>query len=292
MNKLDGFLKRKAEKDNFTVPENVKKSTEHALALLPEETQSTAKPHFPKLAYIAACLCVFCFLIMPNCSTAYAEAMERIPVIGSIVKVVTIRNYFYTDERHEMNIDVPKIESDLSGAADFINKDVDELTKILVDRFNSEVEEIGNRGYSALYVDYEVVTNTDSWFTLKIRVHEAAGSSNTYYKYYHINKKTDKIVKLSDLALNDEFYTVMENDIRRQMNERMANDPELIYWSGGSEFGWDFVTLDKDHNFYWDADGNLVIAFDKYEVAPGSMGTPEFTVNRKLISDFMKNCDE
>lgn len=35
-------------------------------------------------------------------------------------------------------------------------------------------------------------------------------------------------------------------------------------------------------------DGNIVIVFDKYEVAPGSMGTPEFVIEKGSISDILK----
>ena len=38
----------------------------------------------------------------------------------------------------------------------------------------------------------------------------------------------------------------------------------------------------------WDKDGNLVIVFDKYEVAPGGMGTPEFVIEKGSISDILK----
>lgn len=48
----------------------------------------------------------------------------------------------------------------------------------------------------------------------------------------------------------------------------MAKGSSKIYWVENAEIGQDFVTLDDKHNFYWDKDGNLVIVFDKYEVAP------------------------
>lgn len=218
----------------------------------------------------------------------YAQALEKIPVIGSIVRVVTIRNYFYSDDYHQMDIDVPKIEGSESSAADYINKDVDELTKLLADRFNDELEETGDEGHSGIFVDYEVVTNTEKWFTLKIRVYEAAGSSNTYYRFYHIDKVNGKIVELKDLFTSDGFASVLADNLSKQMKEIMAKDSSKIYWVENAEIGQDFVTLDDKHNFYWDKDGNLVIVFDKYEVAPGSMGTPEFVIKKGDISDILK----
>lgn len=71
-------------------------------------------------------------------------------------------------------------------------------------------------------------------------------------------------------------------------NETRNDNLSAEYWVENAEIGLDFVTLDDRHNFYWDKDGNLVIVFDKYEVAPGSMGTPEFVINKDAVSDILK----
>ena len=123
---------------------------------------------------------------------------------------------------------------------------------------------------------------------LRIRVHEAAGSSNTYYRFYHIDEVNGKIVELKDLYTSDGFAAVLADNLRKQMKKIMAKDSSKIYWIENAEIGQDFVTLDDKHNFYWDKDGNLVIVFDKYEVAPGSMGTPEFVIEKGVISDILK----
>lgn len=290
MSEFDKFIKTKIKEENRQIPDSVKSQIEQTLASLPEQEQKVLKfKLFPKIMTIAACFIFVFLVVLPNCSTVYAKALEEIPVIGNIVEVVTIRNYFYSDRNHEMDIDVPKIEGNESQAADYINKDVDELTKILVDRFNMDLEEIGDKGHSGIYVDYEVITNTENWFTLKICVHEVAGSSNTYYKYYHIDKRGYKIITLKDLFIDNEYSAVLENELRRQMNIEMAGDNSKIYWTENAEIGQDFVKLSDEHNFYWSENGDLVIVFDKYEVAPGYMGTPEFVIEKELLSDILKS---
>lgn len=290
MSEFDKFIKTKIKEENRQIPDSVKLQIEQTLASLPEQEQKVLKFElFPKIMAIAACFIFVFLVVLPNCSTVYAKALEEIPVIGNIVEVVTIRNYFYSDRNHEMDIDVPKIEGNESQAADYINKDVDELTKILVDRFNMDLEEIGDKGHSGIYVDYEVITNTENWFTLKICVHEVAGSSNTYYKYYHIDKRDYKIITLKDLFIDNEYSAVLENELRRQMNIEMAGDNSKIYWTENAEIGQDFVKLSDEHNFYWSENGDLVIVFDKYEVAPGYMGTPEFVIEKELLSDILKS---
>ena len=286
MNEFDDFIKQKVKEETTEIPYCVQTRIEETLSSLPEKECKTVKiKTCQKIASIAACFLFVCLVVMPNCSTVYAQALENIPVIGSIVKVITIRNYFYSDDMHEMSIDVPKIENEKNEAVNYINKEVDELTKILADRFEKDLKEIGDNGHSAIYVDYDVVTNTEKWFTLKIRVHEAAGSSNTYYRYYHIDKANGNIVNLGDLSASDDFYSILENEIRRQMRELMAVDAGKVYWVDDATIGQDFVKLNETHNFYWNESGDLVIVFDKYEVAPGNMGTPEFTINKDILKD-------
>lgn len=289
MHEFDDFIKRKLKEEDSEVPKSVTARIEQVLSGLPEKENKKAKIRlFPKFACAAACFLFVFLVVLPNCSVVYAQAVEKIPVIGSVTKVVTIRNYFYSDDKHEMDIDVPKIEDENNEAVDYINKDVDELTKILANRFEEELAEINNMGRSAIYVDYDVVTNTNKWFTLKIRIFEVAGSSNTYYKYYHIDKVNGKIVTLGDLSAGDDFYRILEDEIRRQMRERMAANPEEIYWIDDTEIGWKFEKLDATHNFYWNESGDLTIAFDKYEISPGAMGTPEFTISKDLLRDVLK----
>ena len=289
MNEFDKYIKEKLGNENLSVPDSIKERIEQCVSALPaKESKNIKFRMLPKAIAIAACFVFVCLVVLPNCSAVYAQALEKIPVIGSIVKVVTIRNYFYSDDYHQMDIDVPRIEGGEGSAADYINKDVDELTKLLADRFHEDLKEIGNEGHSGIYVDYEVVTNTEKWFTLKIRVHEAAGSSNTYYRFYHIDKVNGRIAELKDLFAADDFAAVLADNLRKQMKEIMAKDSNKIYWVENAAIGQDFVTLDDKHNFSWDKDGNLVIVFDKYEVAPGSMGTPEFVINKGAISDILK----
>ena len=73
------------------------------------------------------------------------------------------------------------------------------------------------------------------------------------------------------------------------MQEQMANDENISYWINTSGIGEEFATVSADHNFYWNENGDLVIIFDKYEVGPGSMGTPEFVIDKGVIRDILKS---
>lgn len=286
MNQLDKRIRQKAARENHTIPSSVKASIEKTLDNLPEVKPVAPVRRFSRWA-VAAVVFVALFLL-PNVSVTYAQALESVPVLGDIVRVITIRHYFYEDDRKEMNIEVPKIEDESNTAADYINRSVDELTAALVNRFYQELEFTGGSGYGSIRTDYAVITDTARWFTLKLTVTETAASSSTYLKYYHIDKEQGKIVQFSDLFASDRYSDILTDEIKRQMREQMNRDDAISYWTNDGEHAEGFTAVRPDSNYYWTEDGDLTIVFDEFEVAPGSMGTPAFSVDRELLTGILK----
>ena len=138
-------------------------------------------------------------------------------------------------------------------------------------------------------IDYEILTNNEHWFTMKLMIYHAAGSSAVEYHFYHIDKDNGQLVTLSDLFDKDfDYVSIFSEEVKNQMHRRMAEDENQYYWIyGEEEYGWGLDRIDPDQNFYFDADGNLVLVFEKYEVAPGYMGTPEFTIPREIFNEKM-----
>lgn len=285
MNNFDSHLKRCAKEDDYTVPESVSKQIDDTLASLPDNSNCRRRRVIRPFLYAAACLMLVFLVVLPNCSPAYAQALENIPVISSIIEVVTIRNYTYSDDNYTLDIDVPHVTGQNGDAESFINKDIDEMTKLISDCFYKDIELADGKGHGTVLVDYEVVTNTDKWFTLKLRVYEVYGSGNTYYKYYHIDKNKGCIVELSDLAVDDSFYSKLKAEVQRQMKVEMNEDKDIKYWLEDDPFGVYYLEPGENSNFYWNDDGDLVIVFNKYDAAPGFMGTPEFTVKKSVLGD-------
>ncbi len=285
MNNFDSHLKKCAKEDDYTVPESVSKAVDDTLASLPDNAACRRRKIVKQVLSAAACLLLVFLVVLPNCSPAYAQVLENIPVISSIIEVVTVRNYTYSDDNHELKINVPHVTGQNSDAENYINKDIDEMTELLSDWFYKELEETGGEGHGSVHVDYEVVTNTDKWFTLKLRVYEAYGSGNTYYKYYHIDKTKGCVVELSDLAVDDSFYSKLKAEVQRQMKVEMSEDKDIEYWLEDDSFGVYYLEPGGNSNFYWNDDGDLVIVFNKYDAAPGFMGTPEFTVKKSVLGD-------
>lgn len=286
MKQFDDMIFDLAKKEQQPIPEHTAQRIEEVLSNLPPRKEKVVRFRImPRVAAVAASLALALLVVMPNVSVAYAEALSDVPVIGAIVKVVTIRNYNYADGYHDMNVEVPNVDdASLGDAGAAINKDVDALTEELVNRFYADAEAIGEEGHTSLSVDYEVLTETDNWFTLKLTVFNATGSGMVTYHYYNVDRSTNEVINLGQLFSDSNYSEVLRQDILAQMKQRMADDPSLVYWTEDSDMGQDFIELGAEHNFYFDANGNLVIPFDEYEVAPGYMGTPEFTIDASVFS--------
>jgi hypothetical protein len=72
------------------------------------------------------------------------------------------------------------------------------------------------------------------------------------------------------------------------MRQQMEADENVSYFIDSDMPEEDFQNVKEDQSFHFDEEGNLVISFDEYEVAPGSMGLVEFTVERSVFEAALK----
>ena len=126
---------------------------------------------------------------------------------------------------------------------------------------------------------YEVKYETEDVLSLEITANENWASAYGIQYFYNLDLKNGKKLTLGDL-LGQDYKEKANSSIRRQMKERMAADRNLVYWDGSN--GMDgFKTVGENTKFYIGANGNPVIVFDKYEIAPGAFGIQEFEINRQ-----------
>lgn len=246
---------------------------------------------------IAAAAAAALLVILPNTGAGAAHAMGSLPMVGKLFQAVTFRNYQYESDRFNANVEVPRIqvgdENNTDGVSkeetvEQINFDIEEVTNRLVEEFQKSAD--AGESYGSLEIHHETVTDNEEYFTLKLSVYQGAGSGYQSYKFYTIDKRTGKQVQIGDLFKADSGYNeILSENIREQMRNQMAEDETKVYWVDYEEVPeWNFERLKEDQNFYFDEPGNLVIAFDEYEVAPGYMGAREFTVKRDVFEKLLK----
>ncbi len=179
-------------------------------------------------------------------------------------------------------------DENVQQTVDEINFDIEQATSQLIEEFQ-ESAELGE-SYGSLEIHHETVTDNENYFTLKLSMYRGAGSGFESYKFYTVDKRTGKRIQIGDLFQEDSNYNeLLSENIKEQMRTQMAEDEGKVYWVDYEEVPeWSWERLKEDQNFYFDTEGNIVIVFDEYEVAPGYMGAREFTVQRALFEGILK----
>ncbi len=257
--------------------------------ILAEQGRGKSRKRMGKTIGWAAAAAALVLVIVPNTSAEAAYAMEQIPILGDVIRAVTIRNYQYEDENFSADIEEVRLENvKMEGSIQTINESIEEMTDRLIARFEEQVEQ--GEGHSGIYAGHEVVTDTDTWFTLRIHVTEIEASGFQYQYYYHIDKTTGEIATLKDLFKEGaDYITPISENIKEQMREQMQADESKVYWvDSKEEMGHQFEAVKADQNFYVNQNGQIVICFDEYEVAPGYMGLVEFTVDEEAVAAIRK----
>lgn len=287
---FEKLIREAAHKEKTNIPEDFNIMLKDTLNKLPEKEarkDGASGRMAGRRILTAAAVAAMLFVLLPNVSPSIAYAMEKLPVIGSVVKVITVRNYTYSDEHNDLNAAQPEIQEATAGEQQ-LNADVKAYVDELVQRFNDNAMD---EGYYGLDVSYEVLTDNDRWFALRVNGCQVMASGYEFSRCYNIDKTTGKYVKLADLFKEgSDYVAAIKKDIFAQMKAKMAADSDLTYWMEDDEaFSVDYDELiTREGAFYVDTDGRLVICFDEYDVAPGFMGAQSFTVSHEAIGNLLK----
>lgn len=228
-----------------------------------------------------------------NTSPVFAQTMLKVPLVGSIIEVLTFREYTLNEDTFNANIKVPAIigleNQDLENS---LNEKYLKENEKLYAEFQAEMEDLKEKGGGHLGVDsgYIVKTDNDRILSIGSYVVNTVGSSSTTFKYDTIDKKREVLLTLPSLFNDDSYVEIISEDIKSQMLEQHKSDDNKVYWVQGigkEGFMELFEKISPEQNFYINSDNKLVISFDKYEVAPGYMGVVDFVIPTEVIAEVL-----
>ncbi len=227
---------------------------------------------------------LICILTAAFCGIAYAD---------DLYKFVLTEGASYTDEGEGwyLKVSVPQI----SGMAD------EEEQKELNDMFLAERDGIvaeyerdeayaeanlkeGLESHFGYEYSYDIVTDSDEYFVFRTTWFMAAGSSTTLNEYYTLSKINGELVDFDDVVTSEEEMLAIRDQILAEMIEINENE-EGMYWVEDDSLDISLGQVEYLRHWYIDGDGDLVITFDKYEIAPGAMGNSEFVISRKPAAE-------
>jgi len=244
-----------------------------------------------KVASVSVAASVVLLTAGVNTSPVLADALLKVPVVGGITKVLTFREYKVDENNYNADIKVPEIQGlENKELENSLNEKYLNESKKLYDQFVEDVKDLEKVGGGHLGVDngYIVKTDTDKILSLVRFVVNTVGSSSTTFRYDTIDKEKQILITLPSLFRDDTYVDIISDNIKSQMKEQMKSNEDKFYWVEGEEDAIDpFVKISNEQSFYINDEGKLVISFDKYEVAPGYMGTPEFVIPTETLSEVL-----
>lgn len=267
-----------------------------------KENRKERSRHLWRNVATAAAAVVVLVSVLPNTSASVAYAMSRVPFLSRWVEVVTFRDYKYSTDRHNADIEVPEI-SIATEATESTDTDVSEKIQKTTDEINAEVQTITDEiiqefeknkmdeeGYQDMMVKSEVLATTDRYFTLKLICYQGAGSGSEWDYYYTIDLSTGERLQLADLFRDgSDYLTVISENIKQQMRDQMEADEMVFYWVDYDEVpAWNFTSITDDTSFYLNENDEVVICFNEGDVAPMYMGCVQFVIPADVLADIRK----
>ena len=295
--KQDRLEQLKSAYDWIEIPEELESKVKKSIEQAKFDSIAASNPRKNKFTWrgivgtgvVAAMLA---FVVTVNCNSEIAYAMKDIPVIGAVVDVITFSRFQQQDKDMSADVKTPQVTVENGGTGvDEMNQKIQQYTDEIIKQYQEDVKATNGEGYETVTTDYEVVTDNDSLFSLRMNTTVALNTSGVTIKIYHLDKETGKLITLPDFFKeNSDYKTVISDEIKRQMREQMAADKDNVtYFLDDADVpDWKWTGITDDANFYINKDGNLVFVFDKYEVAPGYMGVCEFEIPSSLVKDILK----
>lgn len=180
------------------------------------------------------------------------------------------------------NTSFPELEKD-------INNDI--LHKV-----NSKIEEVTHESeqyYEAfmashskedqfipleVLVTYDIKKENADVLSFELTLFKSFLSAQTEEYFYNIDLTTGKMLTLEDF-FGPTYKEIINPQIKQQIAQREKHENQLFFHDEN-----EFQSISDHQKFYLNEQNQIVIVFDKYDIAPGYMGFPEFIVDQETTS--------
>lgn len=269
--------------DNIQIPQQLSSVVEDAISC------GTGKRRCRPWKAVAACIpatMAACLVLLLNLSPSFAAGACSLPVVGDVCRIFVFREYHTQDEIKYIDAVIPQIEN--TGKTQLeqrVNLYIQQLIQNCLDESEARAKEyydafVATGGDPAdfhpigITVDYEVKYLTSQYVSLHIYHYETAIAAYQSDYYYTLDLESEKVLTLKDWFGND-YKQIVADSIRNTILTWPPEDQRELWTDINLE---DLIT--EQRSFYLNEAGQAVVVFDKYELACGAAGRPEFVISQ------------
>ncbi len=283
--------KSKETYENIVIPEELAGKVQEAIDISRKKrvkrlTRSRRKRVYQWAAGIAAAFTVVTTVGL-NTNEAFAMEAQKLPVIGELARILTVRSYEKANDDLHISAKIPGV--DLGGDGQQLSDEVNAQIERMTVQYESEAVKRAEE-YKEAFLEtggtqeeweehdiridvwYEIKNQTEDVLSFTVKGTESWTSAYAETRYYNLDLKNNEFLTLEDF-LGQDYVEKANESIRAQIDERMQNGETFFTSEEGG-----FETIEADQSFYVNENGNPVIVFEKYAIAPGAMGEVEFEI--------------
>lgn len=224
-----------------------------------------------------------------NTSGVFAREAQKLPVIGELAKILTIRSYEKEEGDTQIRAEIPAVE--LGGEGQVFSEEINAQIEKVTAQYETEAVQRAEEYKKAfletggteeewaehdirIQVWYEIKSQTEDTLSFIVKGTESWTSAYAETRYYNLDLQSNAFLSLEDL-LGTDYQAIADEAINAQIEERTkAGDVFFSAEEGG------FTGIGENPGFYINEKGNPVIVFEEYAIAPGFMGEVEFEIQR------------
>ena len=227
-----------------------------------------------------------CFVVLT--SPAVAAAVDDVPVLGQLCRILTGQAYESREETSYVQVQLPQIEN--TGDSSLEQRVNLEISAVL-SREVVESKERARQYYQAyldtggdpdtfqpiqIQVDYQVKSVTDQWASFVVTKTESLASAYFRQYFYNLDLETGQSLTLRDV-LGPNWAAQGAAAVEEQLSQWDQEQKALLFDDVDLE-----ALLEEKEDFYLQEDGTVVVVFDKYEIAAGAAGVLEFPIGARV----------
>lgn len=308
---MDELKEGKKRYDSVPVPKELSERVNKAI--MEGERKMNGKQK--KMSWIkvpaTVCAAALCVMIVGlNTNEAFANTMGNIPVIGSVMQLLTINSYESStrEDNVDISLEVPELVTDAETAtisenesdsqkvmtaqeiAERMNEEINTRVDAYVADAHARIEEYKtaflatggteaewNARNFAVDVSYEVKSQQNDILSFAMIYSEDWNSAYGETKYYNINLADGSDITLKDM-LGEDYPAVIAESVKKQAEQMVLEDSGKVFWILEDDMGYASKDVFENPAFYINENGNVVVVFPKYSIAPGYMGATEFEI--------------
>lgn len=251
------------------------------------------------VAGIAAAFVIFVGIGV-NASETLAMSLKEMPVIGYIADIFTVRGYEEHKPGQNISVAVPELsvgETENDKVQNLV-VDVNEQIQVIVDEYVANAKanyedykdayistggkevDLENRDMD-INVSYDIMYKDDTKVSFVLTGYESWVNYSQMQVFYNLDLINGTNITLKDM-LGENWIEICNEEIVKQIEERVKTE-DAIFWGFEEDKELSmpfegFKSVDENTTFFINAEGNPVVVFEKYSIAPGYMGTVTFEI--------------